>query len=82
MTRPRRSTSASVAYLNAICSPQATRRPVSTWTGTCGRPTPFAVTASGTSRSSPGPTSSVHSLLTAAGLSPASRAMVLRATGP
>ena len=82
-TRPRRSTMASVAFRTAICSPQTTVRSTSMSTGTCGRPGPFG--SSGcpvSSRSSPARSRSTHSWLTAAGLSPASRAIVLLAIGP
>ena len=82
ITWPRRSRSASVEYRPVMCSPQATPRLVPISTGTCGRPTALGPAACGDSHSSPASISSADNRVTAAGLSPASRAIVLRATGP
>jgi hypothetical protein len=51
-------------------------------TGTCGRPTLTRGIRTSTSRTRPSPASSTYCLVTAAALSPVSRATVLRATGP
>ncbi len=73
-----------MVYGRPMCSPATAIRPVSTSTGSCGRPTAPAAGAvnSGRSRSSPSRTRSTTWRETAAGLRPVSAATRPRATGP